>query len=205
MTAASSFVTAIEKDRLARRKADQPDRLSLGIEDRRAHCRQTGALNENLRHIAAQLGGDLRFHQIRLIRRRLRKHADGNHALAHFHFYVLELDRLPVLRLFRLHQPDIGPFIAPLKDGVNFIGIAGLAGNDDLEILHLLVGNLRADQPDRDHDQVVADDDTGADEFLLAQFVHPLILHGNQRGRNFFVKLLGGDASLLSRRDGAGE
>ena len=54
--------------------------------------------------------------------------------------------RPPVARLLRLHEGDIAAFIPAKELCFDFLDVRRVAGDQELEVLHLLIGNARVHQ-----------------------------------------------------------
>ena len=184
-----------------RRGVDEAGGLAIGGEDDGADAAQTGD-DHDLGCFAAQEGVDDAGDAIGFVGGVLGHDADGRDGVADIDLDVFELDCFPGTFFLGLHESDVGALIAADKFGVEFIGIGGLRGHDDLEFLHLLVGDLRVEEGKGGHDEAVfADDHAAADELAAAKLALPDVLDGDHGRGDLVVELAGG----FGRDLGAGE
>ncbi len=184
---AHRVLRVVEPDRRPLLRADQADGLSLGVEDGRAEPRQPAPGSEHLRHLAAQRDGHFRLHEITLIACRLRQDAHRQQRVADLHRLLFKLQRLPVaarpvlVLVFGPEERQAGSFVPADEDGFDLIGVLFLAGNDDLELLHLGIRDARVENGDGAHHQpVLADDDPRAGQLAPAQLAFPGVLHRHE-------------------------
>ena len=122
------------------------------------------------------MGGDGRLGKKRAIAGGLGKQSDGIKRLADGQGLVFKFDRLPrvVGAGFGLHESDVVPFIAALKDGVDLFVIPIDSRHDDFEIRELGVGEgIVHDLTGHQDQAIIRDHDAGADEIDFAEFVGP--------------------------------